>query len=550
VVRVRARHAAHKPLDEGGFNYGSDGYLWYDWTNDDHPLSLEELLACFEQKRQPGGRIGVAVLAENQGNGEWVVELGRSDDPPVWCTVNWGGDPAWEEAGDDDRSASDEHEKRATNARPSEKDDGEEDDTEDEFDDEFDDEFEDEDGNWRLEASRFSDFVFAMFLRSYHNHASLRTHPGHPYRYTNGLWFRAPRAAAIEPEALARITAALGPARTERTASGATSHRFLDGVHAQVHLVTDEPGAPGARASWWVWADNASSFAALFRQIVPLGGLARTARIETGEARQALADQLAAGVLAPPRVIRGRIPEVCCTPDPVHERDPLDTLALGLSGYTRYSSAVPGDESEVTRKLAVLWDAAPVPGPLVRTLHTAGEHRAVTRASVACARRAVALVDGPHAATLGAALDAAERAADGEATAVELDEFEQTLSRDPAPGQHQHHDRGEGNRDQDWLTLDVRYVEDLCPDARVLLAQRTVVLTLRVASRMVRGEAFSMDYTASGAVDAAHHALWLGDASTGAAQTGKELAEEVRWVARPPSVAQVRAETERKRARS
>jgi len=46
-----------------------------------------------------------------------------------------------------------------------------------------------------------------------------------------------------------------------------------------------------------------------------------------------------------------------------------------------------------------------------------------------------------------------------------------------------------------------------------------------------------MDYTASGAVDAAHHALWLGDASTGAAQTGKELAEEVRWVVQVEPIA-------------
>lgn len=522
-----------RPLDDGGFNYGSDGYLWYDWTNDDHPLSLEELLAHFEAESPRGGRVGVAVLAENQGNGEWIVELGGSDDPPVWCTYDWGSEPAWEEAGDDDGAATD---PQAARERPLDDDDGD--------DDGYDEEFEDDDGDCTLEYARFSDFVFASFLASYSTHASLGSHVGHAYRHTNRLWFRAPRAAAVGPEALARISAALGPARSRRTACGATSHRFLDGVRAEVHLVTDEPGTPGARASWWVWADSAASLAALFRQVVPLGGLARTARVETDEARKALAEALAAGALAPTREVRRRAPEVCCTS--THERGPLDTLTLGLTGYTLYARAVPGDEGEATRRLAALWSAASAPGPLVRALQAGGDVRGAMLACVACCRRAVALVDDPHRSTLGAAVDAVARAVDGAATAAGLDELERTLARDVSPGEHPE-DHGEGARR--WLDLDVRYVEDLCPDARLRLAQRAVLLTLQVAARVARGEVLYTDYTASGAVDAAHHALWLGDARTGATRAGKELADEVRGAASPPSAAQVRAETERKRAR-
>lgn len=547
-----------EPLDRGGFNYGGNGFLWSDWTNDDHPTTLEALLASFAKIRGRRDARFVHVLGENQGNGGWVVEFDGSDDPPVWCTVDWGGAPAWEEAGDDDQGTDSSHGNDGSRERRASSSGGDTDedlDDEDLDDEDLDDEdLDDEPFGGRLEASRFSDFVFAHFWRSHSTHVQLESRRQSGPRYDHGLWFRAPRAVAVGPEALAQISAVLGPPRVTRTASGATSYRFLDGVQSGVHLVTDEPGTPGARASWWCWAKSGPLLVALFRQVVPLGGLVRTARVETQEARKALAELLAAGALAPTRAPRPLAwsdePSEHDDPAPEESDDPaaLDKLVRSLQDDSPRAVRASLSDDEATRQLVALWHAATRPGPLVRALYKGGEDHALLRACVACARRAVALVDSPHAAALGAALDLVERAIRGEVAAGELDALEQVLSRDPAPGSHRSL-RAHGSGDQEWLQLDVRYVANHCADAPLLLAQWAVVQTLRAASRVVKVETYSLDDIASGAADAAHHALLRADANAGAARAGQELAEEVRRVAGPPPVAQVRVARAREKSR-
>jgi hypothetical protein len=552
-----------EPFDRGGFNYGGSGFLWFDWTNDDHPTTLEALLASFAEIRGRRDARFVHVLGENQGNGGWVVEFDGSDDPPVWCTIDWGSEPVWEEAGEDVQGPAPSHggdgsREHSTSGDDDEDEDPEDEDPEDkdpEDEDLEDEDLEDEPFEGRLEASRFSDFVFAHFHRSHSTHVQLGSYRRPGPRYDHGLWFRAPRAAAVGPEALAQISAVLGPPRVTRTSSGATSYRFLDGVQSGVHLVTEEPGTPGARASWWCWAKSGPSLVALFRQVVPLGKLERTARVETQQARKALAELLAAGALAPTRAPRPLAwhdePSEHDAPAPEEVDDPwaLDALVRSLQGgSSRAVGAAPSDDGEATRQLVALWNSATRPGPLVRALYKGGEDQALLRACVACARRAVALVDAPHAAKLDAALDLVERAVHGEIAAGELDALGEVLSRDPAPGPHRSH-RAHDSVDQEWLQLDVRYVANHCTDAPLLLAQRAVVRTLAAAARVLRVETYSLDDLVSSAVDAIHHALLLADVNADAARAGQQLAEEIRRVAGPPPVAQVRASREREQAR-
>src|SRR5262249_40680757 len=62
------------------------GYLWHDYSNDDHPAPLDEVLAGFERLHGPGETASsrqVEVLSENQGVVTWFISGDGSEDPPV-----------------------------------------------------------------------------------------------------------------------------------------------------------------------------------------------------------------------------------------------------------------------------------------------------------------------------------------------------------------------------------------------------------------------------------------------------------------------------------
>jgi hypothetical protein len=217
----------------------SAGTIWYDFSNQDQPRPLPDVLAAFANVRAMGNSRHICVLIENQSALAWWVELNGSDDPPVWHDN--GGSGQLEE--------------------------------------------------WRRVADTFSEFTTNWIGRHYHWQCRIRNRPGLqplPNRpFANGLWLRTPAEPFTAP-VIDYLTEQIDePQRTPRPGN-VTTYTFRPSG-GTVRVTADEPGLAGGLSAWWLHAESPERLAELARLIVPFGTLRETLRADTDPGREVLA---------------------------------------------------------------------------------------------------------------------------------------------------------------------------------------------------------------------------------------------------------------------
>jgi hypothetical protein len=242
----------HLPDDPLTVEYG---YLWWDYSNDDHPVALAEVLRAFERGVGAGPRSrrpDVTVLVENQGCCSWYIRLDGSDDPPVRVDLDF------------------------------------------------------ETGGSKTVAPHFSEFVFdwiaGYYCQDYTplSHKSYRARDFKPYMrrplrpklYAKGLWLRSPREPALLPPHIDHLIETLREEPHHMQEGGPTTYRFT-APGARLRVTTDHWEVAGGHSAWWLHASSARALADLARRVWHIGSLSRSLLAST-EAAQAVLERLRA----------------------------------------------------------------------------------------------------------------------------------------------------------------------------------------------------------------------------------------------------------------
>jgi hypothetical protein len=222
------------------------GYLWHDYSNDDHPVALEDVLAAFEEVVAGDAEKFVEVLIENQGCAYWFFEVDDSDDPPVWV-------------------------------RP-EREDGD---------------------SQELENAHFSDFTFGWMSRySAEDWTPTRLVDGRPSwlagetnpdpkPHANGLWLRSPREGVLLPPYIDQLVDQMEEGPRQEWEGRLTTYHFRTDT-ARLRVTTDHWDTPGGRSAWWLHGDSGKALAEMARRVWHVGTLAETLRCGTEEGKAVL----------------------------------------------------------------------------------------------------------------------------------------------------------------------------------------------------------------------------------------------------------------------
>lgn len=239
------------PLTLGEEMTAEYGYLWHDYSNEDHPTALDRVLADWDAASRLGTSQDpgyVTVLEENQGCNQWIIRLGDEDDPPVWVDLE------------------------TDNGR-----------------------------QWTIIAERFSTFLMEWFWESYqepwtpvsHNPSPVTepVHPRWPKRpklYINGLWLRSPRDEALLPPHVDYLIeqATEEPQQLPR-GGGVTAYRFTL-PEGHVRVTSDDHRNAEGRSAWWLHAHSPEALTALARRVLHIGTLDQTLTSATEPGKKAL----------------------------------------------------------------------------------------------------------------------------------------------------------------------------------------------------------------------------------------------------------------------
>ncbi len=225
------------------------GTSWHEFSGDDHPVTLDQVLDNFAAIAQEGGPPHVRVISDQQGAVSWFIEVDGSEDPPVWI-------------GTDEEDTTD----------------------------------------WEQTAERFSDFVFEWIADTYlesHTPLSENWHgrnddefddlpikPRFVKVHINGLWLRTPDEPLTAP-IIDFLTEQFGePERIARPGDVTTYTYRPEG--GTIRVTADDPAHPDPLSAWWVHADTPERLAEFARLLLPWGTLRDTLRADTAPARDVL----------------------------------------------------------------------------------------------------------------------------------------------------------------------------------------------------------------------------------------------------------------------
>jgi len=222
------------------------GKLWWEFSNQDPPEPLPDVLQQFVTLRARPELPFVRVLIENQGVYRWWLKVNGNADPPVWCDNDYEDDPS----------------------------------------------------RWSEVASSFSQFVVDRVAYFYMEEWTPVSSNGWSAQvkgarriekdYGNGLWCRSP-AEPFAPPVIDFLIETVGePERTPR-AGNVTSYTFRP-ENGIIRVTADDPAMTNALSAWWIHAQTSLRLAELVRPILPFGTLRETLRADTDAARAVLED--------------------------------------------------------------------------------------------------------------------------------------------------------------------------------------------------------------------------------------------------------------------
>jgi len=222
-------------LDQWELN---EGKHWWEYSNQDPPTPLADVLEEFAQLPTKPNFPYVWVLTENQSVVRWLLEINGSDDPPVWVDNDQP----------DDVSA------------------------------------------WNRVGESFSEFLSDWIGGFYDwqcqpKHLWLR--PGRAQRpHANRLWLRA-APEPFQPPVIDFLTDHFGePERTSR-AGEVTIYTYRP-PGGTIRVTADEPALTGGLSAWWVHAKTPERLAEFATMLLPWGTLRETLRADTDPARDVL----------------------------------------------------------------------------------------------------------------------------------------------------------------------------------------------------------------------------------------------------------------------
>jgi hypothetical protein len=224
------------------------GTLWYDFSNQDRPATLEQVLAAVASPLKANRRRFARIMVENQGVVRWHLLLNKVADPPVWGDTRPDDPRAWAEV-----------------------------------------------------APSFSAFLSDWFARFYVEDWTPISGQGvgggdgevawdvaifASKPHINGLWLRTPDEP-FQPPVIDFLTDHFGePERTPR-AGNVTTHTFHPSG-GTIRVTADHPALTGGLSAWWVHADTPERLAEFATLLRPWGTLRDSLRADTDAARAVL----------------------------------------------------------------------------------------------------------------------------------------------------------------------------------------------------------------------------------------------------------------------
>jgi hypothetical protein len=219
---------------------GAPNSLWYDYSNQDSPEPLAEVLDHFAQAAgQPRTRRRVPRLrlaVENQGVCSWHVRLTGSDDPPVVSEWPYRSPDGLRRV------------------------------------------------RWQKAAPTFSEFLFDWFGDFYfqdwtplsERSDTRRDRDKEPREkpYLNGLWLYAPAALPLYPPHLDFLLEHFDELSRREISPGVTQHQFRN-PHGRLRVTTDAAREEDGVSAWWLHADTEDDLFHLARRVWDCGTLKR-----------------------------------------------------------------------------------------------------------------------------------------------------------------------------------------------------------------------------------------------------------------------------------